>query len=56
MAETYSEDGSVKKTKGSKKPFIEKIFKLPYKTLEVYKTIKDKRAKEKKIINKINNN
>ena len=56
MAETYSEDGSVKKTKGNKKPFIERIFKLPYDTLDVYNKIKNKRAKEKKIINKINQN
>ena len=38
MAETYSEDGSVRRTKGDKKPFIQRIFSLPYDTLDVYKS------------------
>jgi len=54
MAETYSEDGSVRKTKGDKKPFIQRIFSLPYDTLDVYKNIKKKTRDKNKIINKVN--
>ena len=52
--EQYNEDGSSFKRNGDKKPFINKIFELPYKTLDVYKTIKNRRSNEKDIINKVN--
>ena len=54
MAETYSEDGSVKKTKGNKKPFIQRIFSLPYDTLDVYKKLKKNTKQKNQIINNVN--
>tara|TARA_B100001248_G_scaffold208948_1_gene162997 strand:- start:329 stop:496 length:168 start_codon:yes stop_codon:yes gene_type:complete len=40
-----STNGQVNDNEG----IIEKIFKLPYRTLDVYKTIKNKRKKEKEM-------
>ena len=54
MADTYNEDGSVRKTKGDKKPFIQRIFSLPYDTLDVYKKLKKHKKTTNKTINKVN--
>ena len=54
MAITYNEDGSVRKTKGNKKPFIQRVFSLPYDTLDVYKKLKKHKNRTNQTINDVN--
>ena len=51
----YNEDGTSFEKNGSKKPFIERIFKLPYDTLDVYKKLKKNRNRTNDSINNVNN-